>query len=88
MQLFTCPFCGPRCETEFHFATEAGKSRPEPSEGVAAEAWSKYLYANANPKGATREIWVHLTCGEFFAMERDSGDHSVRGAEALHSEAP
>lgn len=87
MQLFPCPFCGPRPETEFHFATEAGRTRPEPSEAVSPEAWSKYLYANANPKGATREIWVHLTCGEFFAMERDSVTHIVKGAEALRSEA-
>ena len=26
MQLFPCPFCGPRDETEFTFATEAGKT--------------------------------------------------------------
>ena len=27
MQTFPCPFCGPRSETEFHFATEAGRAR-------------------------------------------------------------
>ena len=36
-----------------------------------------------NPKGATREIWVHLTCGEFFVMERDTVSHAVAGSAAL-----
>ena len=83
MHIFPCPFCGERPETEFHFAAEAGKVRPEPSEAVSAEAWSKYLYANKNPKGAAREIWVHQTCGEFFLMERDSLTHVVVGSSAL-----
>ena len=87
MQLFPCPFCGPRPETEFHFAAEAGKSRPEPCASVSAEDWAKYLYSNANPKGATREIWVHQTCGEFFAMERDSVTHVVKGSRSLTREA-
>ncbi|MGR3493084.1 MAG: sarcosine oxidase subunit delta, partial [Shimia sp.] len=29
MQIFTCPFCGPRPETEFHFVGELGKVRPD-----------------------------------------------------------
>jgi sarcosine oxidase delta subunit len=37
----------------------------------------------ANPKGRTREIWVHVTCGEFFVMERDSLTHVVLDASAL-----
>ena len=87
MQLFPCPFCGPRPEIEFHFATEAGKTRPEPCPDVSARAGSRYLYDNANPKGATREIWVHLTCGEFFAMERDSLTHEVKSSTSLTEHA-
>jgi sarcosine oxidase, subunit delta len=83
MQLFPCPFCGPRDETEFHFGGEAGKIRPEPANEVTPECWSKFLYSNANPKGATREIWVHLTCGEFFLMERDTVTHVVTGSQSL-----
>jgi len=72
MQIFKCPFCGPRDETEFHFAAEAGKHRPEPAETVTDEAWADYLYMNDAPKGTACEVWVHLTCGEFFVMERDT----------------
>jgi len=81
MQLFPCPYCGPRAETEFAFGAEAGKTRPEGE--VSDEAWSRYLYAEKNPKGATREIWVHLTCGEFFALERDTLTHAVKSSSSL-----
>ena len=87
MQLCPCPFCGLRVETEFHFGAEAGKSRPEPAAEVSDERWATYLHAAANPKGATREIWVHLTCGEFFALERDSITHVVVGSQSLRGDA-
>ena len=88
MQLFPCPFCGPRDETEFQFATEAGKTRPEPAAEVSAERWAEYLYLKDNPKGATREIWLHVTCGEFFLMQRDTVTHAVMGSQALGSDHP
>jgi sarcosine oxidase subunit delta len=87
MQLFSCPFCGPRDETEFHFGGEAGKTRPEPAAEVDAARWAGYLHVNANPRGATREIWVHLTCGEFFVMERDTVSHVVAASHALRGES-
>jgi sarcosine oxidase subunit delta len=83
MQLFTCPFCGERDETEFHFGAEAGKTRPEPAAEVSPARWAEYLYGKANPKGATREIWVHSTCGAFFLMERDTVTHAVTASTAL-----
>jgi sarcosine oxidase subunit delta len=87
MQLFPCPFCGLRDETEFHFAAPAGKVRPEPAGEVSAEHWASYLYMKPNPHGASREIWLHLACGEFFLMERDTMTHEVAGAQALRKEA-
>ena len=85
MQLFPCPFCGPREETEFHYGGEAGTVRPDGGD-VTAERWAAYLYMRDNPKGATREIWMHLTCGEFFEMSRDSVNHTVSGS-LVHDEA-
>ena len=82
MQIFTCPFCGPRTESEFHYGGEAGNIRPEGAD-VAADSWANYLYKRANPKGPTREVWLHMTCGEFFVMERDSMTHKVFAAKAL-----
>ena len=83
MQLFPCPFCGPRDETEFAFGASAGKVRPEPAAEVPAEGWAEYLYSEKNPKGAAREIWLHTTCGEFFLMERDTLTHAVAGSSDL-----
>ena len=83
MQLFSCPFCGPRDETEFAFGAEAGKARPEPAAEVPAQAWGEYLHFGDNPKGSTREIWLHLTCGAFFAMERDTMSHAVAASHSL-----
>lgn len=83
MQLFTCPFCGPREETEFHFAAEAGKARPEPAEDVSDAAWADYLYMNEAPKGEAREVWVHATCGEFFVMTRDTVTREINDVTTL-----
>ncbi len=88
MQLFSCPFCGSRDETEFQFATEAGKARPEPAAEVSAERWAKYLYLKDNPKGPTREVWLHVTCGEFFVMERDTVTHAVKDPMVLAGSDP
>ncbi|MEL6208266.1 MAG: sarcosine oxidase subunit delta [Pseudomonadota bacterium] len=87
MQLFPCPFCGLREETEFHFAAEAGKVRPEPAPGVSDAQWAAYLYLNDAPKGVAREIWVHRTCGEFFIMERDTVTREVISSSALPGRA-
>ncbi len=76
MQLFPCPFCGPRDETEFHYGGEAGNVRPEGA-NVSADFWANYLWFRANPTGPSREIWMHMTCGEFFVMTRDASTHVV-----------
>ncbi|MGZ9719044.1 sarcosine oxidase subunit delta [Rhizobium miluonense] len=84
MQLFICPFCGPRAETEFHFGGDAGNLRPEGD--VDAMAWSNYLYFRDNSRGAVKEIWMHLPCREVFAMERDTVTHEVHATHALTGE--
>ncbi len=86
MQQFTCPFCGPRDETEFHFGADAGKLRPEGAD-VSAEVWADYLYGTENRKGETLEIWMHLICGEFFKLRRDTVTHRVLAAMPLHAES-
>jgi sarcosine oxidase subunit delta len=82
MQIFTCPFCGPRTENEFHYGGEAGNLRPDGGD-VPGDRWGAYLYMRANPKGRTREVWLHMACGEFFVIERDSVSHQVFATTAL-----
>lgn len=83
MQIFPCPFCGLRDEREFHFAVEAGKARPEPAAEVSDAVWADYLYTVAAPSGEAREVWLHLTCGEYFVMTRDTVTRAVLGSDAL-----
>ena len=88
MQRFECPFCGVRDETEFTYLTEAGIKRPEPSEGVSAEAWAHYLYMRRSPEGHAVEIWLHGTCGEYFRMTRDTVSREVIETNSLAGDDP
>lgn len=88
MQRFECPFCGLRDETEFRFVTEAGVERPEPAETVTAAGWSEYLHSRRSLKGEAGEIWLHLPCGEYFRMTRDTVTREVVGTEFLSGDSP
>jgi len=87
MQIFPCPFCGTRDETEFHYVGEP-KSRPEPAGSVSDAAWADYLWFNANSKGAAREVWLHLACMEMFVMTRDTALNTSIGAEGAARREP
>lgn len=83
MQIFECPFCGPRNETEFHYAGELGKVRPETADEISDKDWASYLFTQRNEKGAVKEVWMHTTCAELFVMERDSVTMDVIATRAL-----
>ena len=83
MQLFECPFCGKRSETEFHFLVEAGKPRPEPSADVSAQEWTNYLHLQAALEDEVSEIWVHRTCGEFLILRRNTRTREIIASEPL-----
>ena len=87
MQIFPCPFCGPRDETEFHYVGEP-KARPEPAERGRRRRWAEYLYVNANPKGEAREIWLHLTCMEILRHDPRHGDQRGHRQRTLEGDAP
>ena len=88
MQIFSCPFCGPRPEYEFHFGGDLGNARPEGFDTVPDQAWADYLYFRNNPKGAAREVWMHLTCGEVFSMTRDTVTMAAEPGKTLAEGQP
>ena len=88
MQLFPCPFCGLRPETEFRFAGELGKTRPDTTGVVSDADWADYLHTQRNEKGRVKEVWMHLTCGELFVLERDSVTMEVIASHPLRETAP
>ena len=87
MQILPCPFCGPHDEIEFHYVGEP-KARPEPAGSVSDAEWSEYLWFNDNPKGHSREIWLHLTCMEMFQLTRDTAVNANVSSEAAARPAP
>lgn len=88
MQIFTCPFCGPRDEREFHFVGEIGKTRPDTTQTISDKEWATYLFSSLNAKGAADEAWVHLTCREMFVMRRDTVTMDVLETRALRKAVP
>lgn len=86
MLLIPCPFCGPRSESEFHFGGDLGNLRPEGHAAVSDGEWSSYLHMRHNKRGPASEVWMHLTCGELFRLDRNTVDHAVDGSTFLDGE--
>jgi sarcosine oxidase, subunit delta len=86
MMLLSCPYCGPRDETEFVCGGTTHIVRP-PLEASDAQ-WGGYLFFRDNPKGLLRERWRHAYgCGQWFNLERHTVTHEVLAVYAM-TEAP
>jgi len=78
MLLLSCPWCGPRDETEFHYGGEAHRVRPADPAALDDGAWADFLFMRGNPKGAMRERWCHsLGCRRWFNVERHTVTHAI-----------
>ena len=74
-----CPHCGARDETEFSYRGDATVLRPE-ADGNA-EAFHRYVYARANPRGWHAEWWQHAAgCRQWFKLVRHTVTHEIRAA--------
>ena len=51
MLQITCPFCGPRAESEFTCGGEGGIVRPLHTEALDDRQWADYVFMRHNPKG-------------------------------------
>ncbi len=73
MLLITCPYCGPRAESEFSYGGEAHIARPLDTDALTDEQWGDYLFMRKNPKGQHREQWMHSAgCRRWFNAERNT----------------
>lgn len=76
MMLITCPYCGPRNETEYHYGGQA--HIPFPAEFPAEDEltdreWAEYLFYRDNTMGQFAERWVHSAgCRRWFNAIRDT----------------
>lgn len=89
MLLITCPWCGPRDESEFSYGGEADIVRPPEPEAVDDAAWADYVFMRTNTRGLHREQWVHAHgCRRWFKAERDTVTYTIRATWPMNEEAP
>jgi len=78
MLLISCPWCGPRDESEFACGGEAHIARPPDPDRLSDAEWADYLFMRKNPKGVHFERWVHrLGCRRWFNMARHTVTHDI-----------
>jgi sarcosine oxidase subunit delta len=89
MLLFSCPNCGPRNETEFHYGGQAHVSYPEHPEELTDREWAEYLFYRQNTKGLFAERWVHSAgCRKWFNMLRDTVSYDVKAVYRIGEQPP
>lgn len=83
MLIITCPFCGPRNESEFVHGGALKPRRADNPEQVDDAAWIEYLIVPPNPIGPLEERWWHLRgCGKWVTVCRDTRTHRILPREA------
>lgn len=80
----SCPHCGDRDETEFHYGGEAGVAYPADPSALDDAAWASYLFVRSNPRGWLRERWFHgAGCRRWFNLERHTVTDEIRSPSEM-----
>ncbi len=73
MFLIDCPHCGARDQSEFTYAGEAHRARPEWDDERSDAEWAAFVFMRSNVKGVHTERWVHAAgCRRFFNALRNT----------------
>ena len=89
MLLISCPNCGPRDETEFHYGGQAHIAYPENPNELSDRQWAEYLFYRENTKGTFAERWVHSTgCRQWFNMLRDTVSYDIQAVYPMGTPRP
>ena len=79
MLIITCPWCGPRDQTEFAYGGEAHIARPADPAALDDAQWADYLFLRSNPRGRHHEQWGHaFGCRRWFNVERDTVTYRIK----------
>ncbi len=71
-----CPWCGVRDEIEFRYKGDASLVRPSADAGV--EAFARFTYLRANPRGWHLEWWLHTAgCRQLLQVLRHTVTHEI-----------
>ena len=89
MLLISCPNCGPRDETEFHYGGQAHVAYPDNPNDLTDREWAEYLFYRENTKGTFAERWVHSTgCRQWFNMLRDTVTYDIQAVYPMGTPRP
>lgn len=78
MLMITCPWCGPREQSEFAYGGEAHIARPRDPGALDDAQWADYLFMRTNPRGRHLEQWAHaFGCRRWFNVERDTVTYRI-----------
>lgn len=85
--IISCPFCGPRNQTEFVYWHEADTEFPPLH--APLDAWANAVFQRKNPAGRAQEIWHHsLGCRLWLRIDRDTITHKIFSVEAATGLTP
>ncbi|GAA1770227.1 hypothetical protein GCM10009712_17730 [Pseudarthrobacter sulfonivorans] len=89
MLLISCPNCGSRDETEFHYGGQAHVAYPENPNELNDREWAEFLFYRDNTKGAFAERWLHSTgCRQWFNMLRDTVTYDIQAVYPMGTPRP
>ena len=78
MLLISCPWCGPRNETEYHYGGQAHVPYPGNAADLTDEQWAAYVFYRDNPKGPFAERWCHRDgCRRWLTITRNTVTNQV-----------
>ncbi|MBT6094840.1 MAG: sarcosine oxidase subunit delta [Rhodospirillaceae bacterium] len=82
----TCPWCGPRAQTEFSYEDDATRTRPT-IDDTNAEMHFDYVYQRDPRMGVQDELWRHgAGCGKFVKVRRNTLTHEITATGAPHDD--
>ena len=89
MLLISCPNCGSRDETEFHYGGQAHVPYPDNPAELDDRQWAEFLFYRDNTKGAFAERWLHSTgCRQWFNMLRDTVTYEIQAIYPMGAARP
>lgn len=82
MHKITCPWCGPRAQTEFEYYCDASAVDSQFERETAEEALER-VFIRDDYVGFHCEIWQHVHgCRAWLRVERHNRTHEIRATQA------
>lgn len=89
MLLISCPWCGPRDETEFRYGGQAHVNYPPDPAALSDSEWADFLFMRDNPRGDWSERWMHAAgCRRWFNVVRNTATNRIRGSYRIGEDPP